>query len=587
MFLELLGRQLIMNFVHLITRTNLICFMKTFLLLLGVLLSFVSYSQKATQNESYTLDHLLKLDQNQLRQQSVVNQSSSQAVDWYDYGLLIYSNSNDRSLIKYAVFPDTTVKEDLEYRPFYHMYGQVFHPSGNFFEQAYGGSYGEINENYTYTLDSLKLYYNYTRPQTANPDTLELQFFTLDQMYSGSYGNEVYATPYYDKDNNTCLSPILTQKILLNNSHVNTDVNTQLEIKVNGLPSMPGDQPIAVVVNYKPGNTYSDNDSLDYAGVDNPINSFGFYRLRDNTTLHDNSYNHMLYANNAQRYGTETGLFEDKLRTGIDFTNYYYQGMIAFGITKQASPEVIPILSADSICIGDDVSMYLVDSINFTEYNWLVSGPEVFDSEESHPTFTFSELGAYSIYVSGKRGGTRLDTLMTEIVVVEEIPTVSFPVDTVTISVNDTADYVLPTPSVIPWSTLDGFITDTYVTFEGAVKGSNTPIGEYEITYAALNGNCITLETIVLNVQASLLSIDEELNNISIYPNPVENELYFEGFEANQIENIEIYSATGLKVESIQRLSNGNINVSELAKGVYFIQLIKDGHIVNKQFIKN
>ena len=76
----------------------------------------------------------------------------------------------------------------------------------------------------------------------------------------------------------------------------------------------------------------------------------------------------------------------------------------------------------------------------------------------------------------------------------------------------------------------------------------------------------------------------EENNNISfsLYPNPAQDVLYIESYE--QIETIKIYSLQGRLVKEV---STSIVDVSNLKSGMYFLQIVTEGIINNKKFIKN
>ena len=76
----------------------------------------------------------------------------------------------------------------------------------------------------------------------------------------------------------------------------------------------------------------------------------------------------------------------------------------------------------------------------------------------------------------------------------------------------------------------------------------------------------------------------EVQTNISIYPNPVKNELMI----SEGIGNITIFNALG---QPIRQFTNNEvlttINTSDLTKGVYILRLEKtNGGFVTRQFIK-
>lgn len=74
-------------------------------------------------------------------------------------------------------------------------------------------------------------------------------------------------------------------------------------------------------------------------------------------------------------------------------------------------------------------------------------------------------------------------------------------------------------------------------------------------------------------------------NDIAIYPNPVINELFFQGALAKEIESVTIINAIG-QVENTN-YKDGKVDVSHLSSGVYIAQIKTSKGIVSKKLIKN
>jgi hypothetical protein len=92
--------------------------------------------------------------------------------------------------------------------------------------------------------------------------------------------------------------------------------------------------------------------------------------------------------------------------------------------------------------------------------------------------------------------------------------------------------------------------------------------GDLDIASAAYNENDLNYfenEFIVLSV------IDENRENIVVYPNPVADYLFINGLSGSQ--NYQIYSQLG-QIITEGKLENSNqIDLSRLATGIYFVQL--------------
>ncbi len=76
-----------------------------------------------------------------------------------------------------------------------------------------------------------------------------------------------------------------------------------------------------------------------------------------------------------------------------------------------------------------------------------------------------------------------------------------------------------------------------------------------------------------------------ELNNIQIYPNPVNQFLQIQNTE--EYKSVEIIDINGKIVERINKISDNKIYVDNLNSGIYFLRLFKtERHFISKRFIK-
>ncbi|MBZ9652359.1 T9SS type A sorting domain-containing protein [Psychroflexus montanilacus] len=65
----------------------------------------------------------------------------------------------------------------------------------------------------------------------------------------------------------------------------------------------------------------------------------------------------------------------------------------------------------------------------------------------------------------------------------------------------------------------------------------------------------------------------ESMNEVSIFPNPIQDVLHFINPNKIKIEQIEVYSISGKLVKSFKEVG-GNIYLENLTSGVYFVNLI-------------
>lgn len=89
-----------------------------------------------------------------------------------------------------------------------------------------------------------------------------------------------------------------------------------------------------------------------------------------------------------------------------------------------------------------------------------------------------------------------------------------------------------------------------------------------------------------INIQAPTGLASVEKTEASIYPNPVENQLYIKG-ENNQVYDVEIYTLNGNKVYTTSTKANVAIDVHTLSANFYLLKVIdKEGKSNYAKFIK-
>lgn len=95
--------------------------------------------------------------------------------------------------------------------------------------------------------------------------------------------------------------------------------------------------------------------------------------------------------------------------------------------------------------------------------------------------------------------------------------------------------------------------------------------------------------TELLNDCSKLSTINLQNQEIKIYPNPTKDRIYIEGSSSNHI--IELYDITGKLIHTTQynKLTTININIENLAKGIYLLRLTDKNtkEVYQKKIIKN
>jgi len=108
-----------------------------------------------------------------------------------------------------------------------------------------------------------------------------------------------------------------------------------------------------------------------------------------------------------------------------------------------------------------------------------------------------------------------------------------------------------------------------------------------DISYSTTNWTNIDPASTFLNNETDCEALSLVDNNfeleVTIYPNPTDNYLFIEG-NVNPVSII-IYNLLGAKV--IAKSNTDKIDVSELSKGVYIINISDGVSQTNKKFVKN
>jgi len=107
------------------------------------------------------------------------------------------------------------------------------------------------------------------------------------------------------------------------------------------------------------------------------------------------------------------------------------------------------------------------------------------------------------------------------------------------------------------------------------------------------NGMSIDIASAIANgfvsgaVVTGTQRLDIQTSNISVYPNPVNNELHI-SMPANSNTEIQIYNIKGELMEKINKNSSKDIsfNTQNWTSGMYLIRIINEDQILNKKFIK-
>lgn len=88
-------------------------------------------------------------------------------------------------------------------------------------------------------------------------------------------------------------------------------------------------------------------------------------------------------------------------------------------------------------------------------------------------------------------------------------------------------------------------------------------------------------------VVAPALSVaSNNLESIKLYPNPANNQLFFDTNNLT-INSVSIYGVDGKLVKQQNDLNNNSINISDLTSGVFFVKIASEEGTITKRIIKN
>ncbi len=143
------------------------------------------------------------------------------------------------------------------------------------------------------------------------------------------------------------------------------------------------------------------------------------------------------------------------------------------------------------------------------------------------------------------------------------------------------------------------YLVNNQLTYLNAANGNNTFISDFEASNNS-NLSCIQVDNVAYsttnwtNIDAGAsfslncgsVGIDDisTVNGLSVYPNPVKNNLFIE-LDNQELISIKIIDFSGKTIKTINGNAN-TVNVSDLTKGIYFLQVQTENGLLNSKFIK-
>ncbi|WP_081817005.1 T9SS type A sorting domain-containing protein [Polaribacter sp. Hel_I_88] len=125
-----------------------------------------------------------------------------------------------------------------------------------------------------------------------------------------------------------------------------------------------------------------------------------------------------------------------------------------------------------------------------------------------------------------------------------------------------------------------------WVTTTFSFVATTTEVVIYVRALAADSGDTEVFYDNISLKQAAAASVDDIFaSQVSVYPNPA-NE-FVKISSSVDINKVEIYNLLGKKVISTSKLTNNNLDVSSLSKGVYLMKLTSGESVASRKLIKN
>lgn len=309
------------------------------------------------------------------------------------------------------------------------------------------------------------------------------------------------------------------------------------------------------------GSTYTDSIDITFKPQPNTTISLSGTVLvcaSSNFTLDapvDTNYSYQWYLNDSEiTNATNTSYLPTALGSyTVEVTDS------ATGCSKVSEPTVLASTftmdpsGTNDFCQEQVLTVPLGSSNN---YQWQKDGNDI--SGANSNTFTASESGIYTCVITN--GSCNYTTTATNLNLTSPIPTGD--INQVFINGDTLADLIV-TGTNLQWYANS---SDT-----NPIPSSNALVNETTY-YVSQTVNGCESEKLAITVMETLGVDDEELKDFSLYPNPTKDKLYFNSSQI--INRIRIYNAVGqLLGDYLLNDTDGNINLSKLEIGIYFIKI--------------
>jgi hypothetical protein len=229
-------------------------------------------------------------------------------------------------------------------------------------------------------------------------------------------------------------------------------------------------------------------------------------------------------------------------------------------VTAYALPSVSVAQTASAVCLGSEASFTLSGATTYTWSNGHLGNIYTFVPTSS-TVFTVAATNTLSCTANKTVG-----------IGVNALPVVTIlPANSVTICVNEVATFTASGGVSYAWT--PGTTTGPIFTVAPVFSPSS-----YSVTVTD-NNNCSA--TASLNVRLNTCTgVNEQSSGleglVSVYPNP-SNGIFTVAMEFDGNKNLQVINALGQVVQELNTLNRDEkINILDLAKGIYFVQIKSD-----------
>ncbi|MGB1206926.1 MAG: T9SS type A sorting domain-containing protein [Chitinophagales bacterium] len=229
-----------------------------------------------------------------------------------------------------------------------------------------------------------------------------------------------------------------------------------------------------------------------------------------------------------------------------------------------STPTAQIMASTTKVCIGESVDLSVVGE-NLT---FLWSPEEGLDDPTSAtPIATIAENTTYTLMVEDETGCTATTSVSLS---VYELPQPSISAWNETICVGSSTQLIAiePNGSSFSWSPIEG-LNDPNINSPSASPAETTT---YTVTATTMQGCTSTAEiTIVVDLCNGIFDNQATLS-CAIYPNPTSDFLYIDLPNVPQAD-VQIFNTTGQLIRSQKANAMTSIDVSNFAKGLYYVSV--------------